>query len=71
MAQSDQSRILFSERLSTGIMVHFADGDSVLFREEFLYDQRLLPPNKLFRADEQSSVPSDSKHIYCVRSFEQ
>lgn len=70
MAQSDQSRILFSERLSTGIMVHFADGDSVLFLAEFLYDQRLLPPNKLFRADEPSSVPGDSKRIHCVRPLE-
>jgi len=69
MAQADQSRILFSERLSTGIMVHFADGVSVLFPAEFLYDQRLLPPNKLFRTDEPSFAPDDAKKIHCVRSL--
>ena len=40
MTQSDLSPIVFSEWLSSGIMVHFEGGVSVFFSARFLYEQR-------------------------------
>ena len=35
-----ESTIVFSEWLSTGVIVHFKGGVSVFFPAQFLYDQR-------------------------------
>jgi hypothetical protein len=40
MTESDSPPIAFSERLSTGIVVHFENGVSVFFSAAFLYEQR-------------------------------
>jgi hypothetical protein len=47
MSDSNHPRIAFSERLSTGIVVHFEDGTSVLFSTQFLYENRDAPPNRV------------------------
>lgn len=52
MHQSGLSPIIFSEWLSTGIMVHFEGGVSVFFPAQFLYEQREVQPNQVFRTDE-------------------
>jgi hypothetical protein len=52
MHQSGLSPIVFSEWLPTGIMVHFEGGVSVFFPARFLYEQREIQPNKMFRTDE-------------------
>jgi hypothetical protein len=44
--------IVFSEWLPTGVMVHFEGGLSVFFSARFLYDQREVEPNQMFRTDE-------------------
>ena len=48
MNQSDASPIVFSEWLSTGVMVHFADGVSVFFPAGFLFRHREVQPNQIF-----------------------
>jgi hypothetical protein len=45
-------RILFSERLSTGIVVHFEEGVSVFFSGQFLYEHRAAESNRIFCEDE-------------------
>ena len=52
MNQLVQSSIVFSEWLPTGVMVHFEGGVSVFFSAEFLYEQRRVQPNQMFRTDE-------------------
>jgi hypothetical protein len=52
MNQPDLSPIVFSEWLPTGVMVHFEGGVSVFFSAEFLYEQRGVQPNQIFRTDE-------------------
>jgi ActR/RegA family two-component response regulator len=49
--------IVFSERLSTGIMVHFENAVSVFFPAAFLYDQRDAELNRVFREDEEGDDP--------------
>jgi hypothetical protein len=51
MNQLIQSSIVFSEWLPTGVMVHFEGGMSVFFSARFLYEQRLVQPNQIFRTD--------------------
>jgi hypothetical protein len=51
MNQLDHS-IVFSEWLSTGIMVHFEGGVSVFFPARFLYEQREVQPNQIFQTEE-------------------
>lgn len=51
MNQSTLSSIVFSEWLPTGVMVHFEGGVSVFFSAQFLYEQRLVQPNQMFRTD--------------------
>ncbi len=46
------SPIVFSEWLSTGIMVHFEGGVSVFFPARFLYEQREVQPNQVFQTEE-------------------
>jgi hypothetical protein len=46
------SHIVFSEWLPTGVMVHFEGGVSVFFSAQFLYEQRGVQPNQMFRTDE-------------------
>jgi hypothetical protein len=46
------SPIVFSEWLPTGVMVHFEGGVSVFFSAKFLYEQREVQPNQVFRTDE-------------------
>jgi hypothetical protein len=53
MKQHDPSPIVFSEWLPTGIMVHFEEGLSVFFPAEFLYEQREVEPNQVFRKDQE------------------
>jgi hypothetical protein len=52
MNQPELSPIVFSEWLPTGVMVHFEGGVSVFFSARFLYEQREVQPNQMFRADE-------------------
>jgi hypothetical protein len=52
MTQPDLSPIVFSEWLPTGVMVHFEGGVSVFFPARFLYEQRDVQPNQMFRTDE-------------------
>jgi hypothetical protein len=54
MNQSSVSSIVFSEWLPTGVMVHFEGGLSVFFSAQFLYEQRQVQPNQMFRTDETS-----------------
>jgi len=49
MKQHDPSPIVFSEWLPSGIMVHFEGGVSVFFPAKFLYEQREVLPNQVFR----------------------
>jgi len=49
MSDTNQLRIISSETLSNGIMVHFEGGDSVFFSAQFLYDKRDAPSNKVFK----------------------
>ena len=49
--------IVFSERLSTGIVVHFEDGVSVYFPAAFLYEQRDAQLNTVFREGEEGGDP--------------
>jgi CheY-like chemotaxis protein len=46
-------RIVFSERLSTGIMVHFETGAPVFFPTQFLYEQRTAQPDIVFTETEE------------------
>jgi len=52
MNQLGPSPIVFSEWLPTGVMVHFEGGVSVFFSAQFLYEQREVQPNQMFRTDE-------------------
>jgi hypothetical protein len=52
MSESSSPHIVFSERLSTGIVVHFERGVSVFYSAEFLYEQRTAQSNRIFREDE-------------------
>lgn len=54
MSDSNHPRIAFSERLSTGIVVHFEDGISILFTAQFLYEQRYAPPNRVLLTNQDS-----------------
>jgi hypothetical protein len=46
------SPIVFSEWLPTGVMVHFEGGASVFFSAQFLYEEREVQANQMFRTDE-------------------
>jgi hypothetical protein len=59
MNQSILSSIVFSEWLPTGVMVHFKGGLSVFFSAQFLYEQRQVQPNQMFRTDATSSHKRD------------
>jgi hypothetical protein len=50
MNQLGPHPILFSERLSKGVMVHF-EGVSVFFSARFLFEQREIQPNQIFFTD--------------------
>lgn len=52
MNQPDHSPIVFSEWLSTGIMVHLEGGVSVFFPARFLYAQREVQPNQIFHTED-------------------
>jgi hypothetical protein len=49
MSASGNPRVVFSERLPDGIMVHFADGLSVFFPIEFLLEHRESYATRVFR----------------------
>ena len=51
MNQLSLSPIVFSEWLPSGVMVHFEGGVSVFFSARFLYEQRLVEPNQMFRTN--------------------
>src|ERR1700687_1739016 len=53
MSESNSPRIVFSERLSTGIVVHFETGVPVFFPAHFLYEQRAAQPDMVFREDDE------------------
>jgi hypothetical protein len=59
MTQSGLSPIVFSEWLPTGVMVHFEGGVSVFFSARFLYEQREVRPNQMFRTDD-AGPPKES-----------
>jgi hypothetical protein len=52
MNQLGPHPILFSERLPTGVMVHFEEGVSVFFSARFLFEQREVQPNQIFLTDD-------------------
>jgi hypothetical protein len=52
MNQLYLSPIVFSEWLPTGVMVHFEGNVSVFFPAQFLYEQRKVPPNRIFQTHE-------------------
>jgi hypothetical protein len=52
MNQLGPHHILFSERLPTGVMVHFEEGVSVFFSARFLFEQREVQPNQIFLTDD-------------------
>jgi hypothetical protein len=56
MNQASLANIVFSEWLSTGVMVHFEGGVSVFFSARFLYEQRDILPNQLFLIDDARSA---------------
>jgi hypothetical protein len=56
MNELGPSPIVFSEWLPTGIIVHFEGGVSVFFPAQFLYEQREVQPNRIFRTDEESRL---------------
>lgn len=58
MGKSGNIRILFSETLSTGIVVRFEDNVSVFFPAEFLFKQREAESNTVFTEDEDAERPS-------------
>jgi hypothetical protein len=62
MSESKHPRIVFSERLSTGIVVHFENDMCVFFAAEFLYDQRNDESNIVFpeNVDGHEDVDGDS-----------
>jgi len=61
MNQASLANIVFSEWLSTGVMVHFEGGVSVFFSARFLYEQRDILPNQLFLIDgARSAEPNKS-----------
>jgi hypothetical protein len=47
-------RIIFSEWLPTGIVVHFEGGVSIFFLARTLYEQREAQPNLSFHTTESS-----------------
>jgi hypothetical protein len=57
MSASGNPRIVFSERLPDGIMVHFADGLSVYFPVEFLLEHRESYATRVFR--DESPWPAE------------
>jgi hypothetical protein len=57
MIESNNARIVFSERLSSGIVVHFEDSISTFFPAEFLYAQRDAQSNAVFGEDEGGDSP--------------
>jgi hypothetical protein len=57
MSESNYPCIVFSERLSTGIVVHFENGVSVYFPAAFLYEQRDAQLNTVFREGEEGDDP--------------
>jgi hypothetical protein len=52
MDESADSRIVFSERLSTGIVVHFEKGVSVFFPARLLFEQREAPLSRILREED-------------------
>jgi hypothetical protein len=56
MNQYGYPRMVFSERLPTGIVVHFEEdfdsGVSVFFSATFLYEQRAAQSNRILSEDE-------------------
>jgi hypothetical protein len=57
MGESNYPRIVFSERLSTGIVVHFENGGCAFFPTAFLYEQRNSPPNTVISEEEDGDRP--------------
>jgi hypothetical protein len=61
MSESIYPRIVFSERLSTGVVVHFENDVSVFFPAAFLYEQRNAQSNTVFSEDEEGEHPQQSE----------
>jgi hypothetical protein len=62
MSESGCPRIVFSERLSTGIVVHFENDVCVYFPSAFLYEQRNDRANSIFREHENHEDADAPKH---------
>jgi hypothetical protein len=56
-------RIVFSERLSTGIVVHFEKNVSVFYSAAFLYEQRDAHSNAVYSEDEVCVHLQDSEAV--------
>lgn len=63
MSESNYPRIVFSERLSTGIVVHFEKDVSVFFSARFLYEQREDQLNIVFCEDEYGETQQSTQAI--------
>jgi hypothetical protein len=48
MSEANHPKVIFSEWLSTGVIVRFEDGVSVFYSAEFLSKNRNDPSNKVF-----------------------
>lgn len=59
MPGSPTPRIVSSERLTTGIVVHFEGGESVFYPAPFLYQYRAVHPNELLVPELDSSETED------------
>jgi hypothetical protein len=57
MNDSSHPRIVSSEWLPSGVMVHFEKSVSVFYPAESLYDQRERKPNRIYQPGEEASEP--------------
>jgi hypothetical protein len=67
MNQLGPRPILFSERLPTGVMVHFEEGVSVFFSARFLFEQREVQPNQIFLTDDGTFAHGGDR-VFLIRS---
>ena len=53
MNQAEHPRIVFAERLSSGVVVHFEKSVSVFFPAQFLYEHRGAQSIRILLDDEE------------------
>jgi hypothetical protein len=59
MNDSSHPRIISSEWLATGVMVHFEKSVSVFYPAEFLFEEREHKPNRIFWPGEELSETNE------------